>query len=130
MWCTNSDVPTWVKISMLYFWAVMPCRLVCRYSVLEASILRATTNLPNSVAPESEGSSPYSQEPAPVPIMSQLDPLYTPPANLHKIHSDPILSSTPWSFKWPLSFWLSHQNLVHIPLLSHACHMFHSPHSP
>jgi hypothetical protein len=29
----------------------------------------------------------------------------------------------PWSSKWSLSFWLSHQNLVHIPLLSHACYM-------
>jgi hypothetical protein len=48
----------------------------------------------------------------PVPILSQLDPLYTPPAILPKIHSDPILSYTPWSCKWSLSFWLSHQNLV------------------
>jgi hypothetical protein len=61
----------------------------------------------------------------PVPILSQLDPIYTPPANLPKFHSDPILPSTPWS-KWSLSFWLSHQN----PLLSHACHMSHPPHSP
>jgi hypothetical protein len=28
--------------------------------------------------------------PPPVPILSQLDPIYTPPANLHKFHSDPI----------------------------------------
>jgi hypothetical protein len=36
----------------------------------------------------------------------------------------------PWSSKWSLSFWLSHQNLVHFPLLSHACHMSHPPHFP
>jgi hypothetical protein len=30
------------------------------------------------------------KSPPPVPIMSQLDPLYTPPANLPKNHSDPF----------------------------------------
>jgi hypothetical protein len=49
----------------------------------------------------------------PIPVLSQVDPLYTLPANLHKIHCDPILPSMPWSFKWSLSFWLSHQNLLH-----------------
>jgi hypothetical protein len=28
--------------------------------------------------------------PPPVPVLSQLDPIYTPLANLPKIHSDPI----------------------------------------
>jgi hypothetical protein len=37
------------------------------------------------------------RSPPPVPILSQLDPIYTPSANLPKIHSDPILPSTPWS---------------------------------
>jgi hypothetical protein len=59
-----------------------------------------------------------------------MDPIYTPTAYLPKIHSDPILPSTPWSFKWSLSFWLSYQNPVHIPLLSHTCHMSRPPHSP
>jgi hypothetical protein len=35
----------------------------------------------------------------------------------------------PWSSKWSLSFWLSHQNLVHISVLSHACHMSRPAHS-
>jgi hypothetical protein len=61
--------------------------------------------------------------PPPVTILSQLDPIYTPPVNLPMIQSDPILQSTPWSSKWSLSFWLSHQNPVQIPLLSHACYM-------
>jgi hypothetical protein len=47
----------------------------------------------------------------PVPILSQLNPM--PPANLPKIHSDPILPFTPWSSEWSLSFGLSLQNLVH-----------------
>jgi hypothetical protein len=59
--------------------------------------------LTHSVAPEPEGSSTYSQEPATGPILSQLLPIYTQQANLPKIHSDPILPSTPWSSKWSLS---------------------------
>jgi hypothetical protein len=49
----------------------------------------------NSVAPEPEGSSPHSQQPASGPY-----PLHTPPTNLPKVHFDPILPSTAWSFKW------------------------------
>jgi hypothetical protein len=55
---------------------------------------------------------------------------HTPQANLPKIHSGPIFPPTPWSSKWSLSFGLSHQNLVHFPLLSHACYMPRPPHSP
>jgi hypothetical protein len=54
--------------------------------------------------------------PPPVPILSQLDPLFTPPTNLPKIHSDPILPSTPRSSKWYFPFWLSHQNFVYFPM--------------
>jgi hypothetical protein len=32
-------------------------------------------------------------------ILSQVNPLHTPPTNLPKVHFDPILPSTPWSFK-------------------------------
>jgi hypothetical protein len=67
--------------------------------------------------------------PPPVPIPSQSNPIHTPQANLPKIHSDPIFPPTPWSSQWPLSFRLSHQNLVHFSLLSHACHMPRPPHS-
>jgi hypothetical protein len=45
------------------------------------------------------------KSPPPVPILSQLDPLCTPPANLPKSHSDPILPSMPQSSKRSLSFW-------------------------
>jgi hypothetical protein len=44
----------------------------------------------NSVDPESAGNHRIHKSPPPVPILSQLDPLYTPPDNLPKIHYDPI----------------------------------------
>jgi hypothetical protein len=37
--------------------------------------------------------------PSPVPTLSQSNPIHTPQANLPKIHSDPILPPTPWSFE-------------------------------
>jgi hypothetical protein len=73
--------------------------LVCRsnihymksgYSFLSDKPVFIRSYLTNSVEPEPEGSSPYSQE----PILSQLNPIYTPPASLPKIYSDPILLST------------------------------------
>jgi hypothetical protein len=77
----------------------------------EDTVLKNNTStmLTNSVAPEPEGSSPHSQQPAtgpyPEPTVSNLHSA----ASLPKIHSDPILTSTPWSSRWSLSFWLSHQ---------------------
>jgi hypothetical protein len=68
--------------------------------------------------------------PPTVPILSQVNPPHAPPTNLPKVHFDPILPSTPWSFKWSLSLGLSHQNPVHVSSLSHACHMPRPPHSP
>jgi hypothetical protein len=65
-----------------------------------------------------------------VPILSQLNPVYTPSASFPKIHSYPIAPSTSRSPEWSLSFGLSHQNLAHVSLLSHACHVPHPPHSP
>jgi hypothetical protein len=69
------------------------------------------------------------QSPPPDPILSQLDQLYTLPANLPKICSDTILPSTPWSSEWSPSFELSHPNPVRFPLLFHACHISRPPHS-
>jgi hypothetical protein len=88
--------------------------------------------LTNSVAPEPEGSSPHSQQPAngPYPEPGESTQHPPPPTNLPKIHFDPILPSMPWSSKWSLSFGLSHQNPVHVSPLSHACHMPRPPHSP
>jgi hypothetical protein len=94
-------------------------------------ILRLTypAKLTNSVALNPMVHHRIHKSPPPVPILSQLDPIYTR-ANIPKIHSDPILSSAPWSSKRSLSFWFSHQNLVRISLLSHECHMSRPPHSP
>jgi hypothetical protein len=86
--------------------------------------------LTNSVAPEPEGSSSRSQDPAtghnPEPTGSTPHPT----ASLPKIHSDPIFPSTPRSSQWFLSFKPSHQNPVQLSLLSHACHMSRPPHPP
>jgi hypothetical protein len=65
-----------------------------------------------------------------VPVLSQVNPLLTVPANLLKIHCEPILPSVRRSFKWSFSFGLSHQNPVHVSPLSHACHMPRPPHYP
>jgi hypothetical protein len=56
--------------------------------------------LTNSMAPEPEGSSPHSQQPANGPYPEPGESTPHPPANLPKVHFDPILSSTPWSSKW------------------------------
>jgi hypothetical protein len=82
------------------------------------------------VAPEREGSSPHSQQPATGPYPEQGESTSHPPANLPKIRSNSNLSSTPRSSKWSLSFGLSHQNFLHFSPLSHACHMPRPPHSP
>jgi hypothetical protein len=59
------------------------------------------------VAPEPEGSSPHSQQPATGPYPEQTES--TPHPNLPKIHFDPILPSTPRSSEWFLSHELSHR---------------------
>jgi hypothetical protein len=46
--------------------------------------------------------------PPTVPVLSQSNPSHTPQANLPKIESDPIFPPTPSSFKWSISFGLSH----------------------
>jgi hypothetical protein len=60
--------------------------------------------------------------PPPVPVLSQPNPIHTPQASLPKIHSDPNLTSTPWSSERSLSFGLSHQNLVQffLPCVPHV----------
>jgi hypothetical protein len=68
--------------------------------------------LTNSMAPEPEGSSPHSQQPAsdPYPEPAESTP-HPPPPNLPKVHFDPILPSAPWSFKWSFSTGLAPKTL-------------------
>jgi hypothetical protein len=56
-------------------------------------------------------------------ILSQINPVHTTPSHLSKIHLNSILAPTSMSSEWSLSFWLSHQNPICIPLLTHACCM-------
>jgi hypothetical protein len=86
-------------------------------NLMLANYLLVIITITNSVVPEPEGSSPHSQQPQPAPILSHLNPFH-PPANLTKIHSDPISPSTPRSSEWSVSFGLSHQNLIGYTFLS------------
>jgi hypothetical protein len=61
---------------------------------------------------ESEGSLPHSQVPAarhppPVPILSQIDPVYVPTSHFLKINFNIILQSTPGSSSCPLHLLIS-----------------------
>jgi hypothetical protein len=70
-----------------------------------------------------EGLFPRSQEPAAGPIISQMKPVHTSPSYFLKIHSlikFPPMPSSPYC---PLSFLLSYQISVRIPLLYHASYM-------
>jgi hypothetical protein len=85
------------------------------------------------VSTEPEDSWPCAQEPATGPYHelteSTLHPQPIQPISLTSILIH-ILSSTPRSSEWSLSFRLSHQNLVQFSLLSHVCYMPCSPHFP
>jgi hypothetical protein len=58
------------------------------------------SGLTNSVAPEPEGSSPHSQQPANTPYPEPDESTPHPPTDLPKVHFDPNLPSTPRSSKW------------------------------
>jgi hypothetical protein len=63
------------------------------------------------VAPEPEGSSPHSQQPATSPYPEPVESTPHPPTNLPKVHFYPILPSTPWSFKWSFSYGIPSKTL-------------------
>jgi hypothetical protein len=72
---------------------------------------------------EPEGSLTFSQEPPLVPILSQINPVHTNLNYLSKIYLNIIHPPTTWPSEWPLSFWLSHQYPIYIPLLLHSRYM-------
>ena len=77
----------------------------------------------------SEGSSPYSQHPAPCPY-SQSDQHSQPfQSDSLKTHFNIILLDTPQFSKWPLSFRFPHQNPVNTAPISPTCYMPHPSHS-
>jgi hypothetical protein len=135
--CEPEESPRCVVLSdrqELDFWVLLSWTSGFRYSVDSHIVwtIKISGILLTNLTPWRQNAKIHHRihkSPPPVPILSLLDPMYSP-ANLPKIHSDPILPSTPWSSKWSLYFWLSHQNPVHIPLLSHACYMPRPPHSP
>jgi hypothetical protein len=56
-----------------------------------------------------------------VPILSHINPIHSITSYLSKIHFNIV--HTYWSSQWSLSFWLSHQYPMCIPLLPHSCYM-------
>ena len=61
--------------------------------------------------------------PPPVPILSQLDQVHTPTSHFLKILLNIILSSTPGSPKWSISFSFPYQNPVYASSLPHTRYM-------
>jgi hypothetical protein len=56
------------------------------------------------------------KSPPVVPILSQIDPIPTILSCLSKIHFNIVHRPTSWSSQWSLSFWISHQYPICIPL--------------
>jgi len=67
--------------------------------------------------------------PPPVPILSQLDPVYAPTSHFLKIHHNIILPSTPGSPKWSLSLRFPYLNPVYVSPLPHMRYMDRPSHS-
>jgi hypothetical protein len=64
------------------------------------------------------------KNPPPVPVLSQIDPIYVPPHPTSRRSTfNTIFLSTPGSFKWPLSLMFPHQNSVCTSPLPHTCYM-------
>jgi hypothetical protein len=60
-----------------------------------------------------------------VPLLSLVNPVHTTPSYFSRVHFNIILPPPCMSSFWCLSFWLSHQNPVCIPLLTTACYILY-----
>jgi hypothetical protein len=63
-------------------------------------------------------------------ILSHMNQHYTTPSCSSKIYFNIIFPPTSRSSKWSLSFWISHQNRMCIPLLPHVCYIPVLSHPP
>jgi hypothetical protein len=70
-----------------------------RFLRFASSICHSTIAAYSSVTAPTGVRYPWPSSLPPIPILSQLNPLQTPLANLPKIRSDPILPSTPLVFR-------------------------------
>jgi hypothetical protein len=95
----------------------------------EATNCRATQELP-SILWNPKVHYCVHKSPPLVPILSQINLIYTIPSYLSKIHFNIVHPPTPWSSQWSLSIWLSHQYPICISRLSYSCYMPCPPHPP
>jgi hypothetical protein len=72
---------------------------------------------------EPEGSSPHSQLPPTVPVMSQPNPVHTPTSHYLKVHPNIILPSTSGSPQRSLSLRFPHKNPVHSSPHHRTCYI-------
>jgi hypothetical protein len=77
-----------------------------------------------------EGSLPWSQKPATVPIQSHMNPVHSLRPYSFKIHFNIILPSMSRTSVWSPPFRPSIQELVLIFLLPHACYTPCPPNTP
>jgi hypothetical protein len=95
----------------------------------EAANCAATRELP-SILWNPEIRYHVHKSPPLVPILSHSQPIHTIPSYLTKINFNIVHPLTSWSSQWSLSFWLSHQYPICIPLLPHSCYMPYSSYPP